>query len=138
MFKAIKKQYRMAKLSKILGNPEPMGGSTFLESMEAYSEAKDQLMCLIVEDTQLSTIMAEYHADKDTLERIYGGLLNTGGGQMVAGGYLPVAALATNPTLRFLLRRAPKEGAENAAEEWARIVIMLIRYYESGSTGQVE
>jgi len=32
-------------------------------------------MCPIVEDSQLSTTMAEYHADKDTLKKIYGGLL---------------------------------------------------------------
>jgi hypothetical protein len=33
---------------------------------------------------------------------------------------------------------AAKERAENVVEQWARIVLTPIRYYESGSTGPVE
>jgi hypothetical protein len=137
MLSATEKQQRLAELSKILGNTArslPSEGNV-IEWMEGQSKTHDQLIRLIVEDKQLSETMAEYHADKDTLENIYSGLKYSGGGQWVAGSYLPVAALATEPTLRFLLKCV---GTENTEEQWTQIVMTLIRYFESGSTGPVE
>ena len=107
------------------------------EDLEATYQGQKELFTLVLNDADLVGIMNEYGADQLSIEDIYKSMLKHGGAMWVAGGFLPAAALATKPTLRYLLthyRRTPplSEG------EWKSLLVTLLTYYESGRSGPVQ
>ncbi len=100
----------------------------------AQEVAEEELYDLIESDPELSEILSAYRADRDTLEHIYRQLLFCGAGQWVQGEYVPASALATPPTLDFILR-AQANPQFDQEDDWLFISSKLIEYFESGSVG---
>ena len=95
------------------------------------------LFDMICADPDLSRVMRSHNVARPQLEEVYQILIAAGAGLWARGAYVAVAALATIPTLDFVLRSSTgslPEGWEER-DRWPGIVGRLCDYYDAGRVG---
>lgn len=99
--------------------------------------AEEQLFELVSNDPDLSEIRARYGATTQLMPKIYRHLKGNGAGQWVNGAYVPAAAIATKPSLEYLLHNLTENRARQKAGEpslddhnfWLRMSYDMVEYF---------
>ena len=93
--------------------------------------AEEELYDLIQTDPDLRQVMTAYGATRETLEMIYHKLCVHGAGQWVRGAYVPVATIATNPSLVHILRTLHEATDLDEYNRWLKLSHELLQYFDS-------
>jgi hypothetical protein len=132
----LRKNLKLVSLMKRLGK-QPSISEAMDPKVEARRErAREKLFDLIEGDRDLRAVMAMHGATRETLAAEYLALEATGAGQWVGGAYIPPAAIATLPTLEFILRERKRTDIDNQNKA-VGIASTLIEYYGSDSMGLI-
>lgn len=137
---SFRKNLRLTNIMRRLGDHERNIGQMMSRTSSGatapldFERAEEELYDLIENDPDLKAIMRQYGATRQTLRDIYRKLLDVGLGQWVGSTHLASAALATNPTLRFILH----ETQANPSRIDRGIGARLLKYYMDGSLGPVK
>lgn len=142
LFSIVRRNAKLPRLMRRIGRtlgPDEM--YLILRSGEPgdHDRALNELLDMICTDPDLSRVMRSHSTSRAQLEEIYHILIAAGAGQWVRGAYVAAAAIATIPTLAFVLEssagRLPKGW--NESDRWPGIVGRLLDYYEAGRVGSL-
>ena len=141
IIKRFKKNYRMMKIMKRLGQPmavEELTASLLSKKDNTTDSAKQDLLDLVLGDDELRIIMTAYGATPKDIEQLFNSLTSMGLG-WAGGNYIPAAAIALNPTLDYLLRMTKGKdgtGLDNT-DKTIKIACDLKNYFQQGRMGRV-
>ena len=93
--------------------------------------AQKELYDLVETDPDLRQIMTTYGATRETLKLIYDQLCVHGAGQWVKGAFVPAAAIATNPSLLYILRTLHEPTDLDEYNRWLKLSYELLQYFDT-------
>ena len=140
---SIRRNFKLMRIMKRLGHG---GARRSLESVvdaalsgrKSESElAQEDLFDLVLSDADLSVLIRRHGSNRDELRNIYQMLVLSGAGQWIRGGFVPAAALATIPTLDYILSSLRHNAQADPRDLSLVIASDLIEYYQSGRMGPV-
>ena len=127
-----------------------MQGQFNKPGVKTLKELDEEIFQLVLNDPDLLREMKKYDINEDKLRKMHSFLVNVWAGQFRGGAYVASASIATLPTLAYLGRKLSQNSdllMENdkysitkepkAKDSWQEIAYNLIKYYDSGSMGQI-
>lgn len=106
---------------------------------EAKERALEELLDLVLADAQLAAICREFGIERSHLEQYYHAVRLYGGEHWERGAFVCAAAIATAPTLRYVVSSAqatlPSDWTEQ--DRWLSVTTTLCEYYRNGTLGPV-
>lgn len=96
----------------------------WLEQGDEREKAENELYDLVLAENQCASVLSNHRADRETLQALYGELLEAGAGQWAGSRWIPCYALAEPWTLDFLLRKHASIGIG------AEAAFRVVTYYQ--------
>ena len=140
IFQSFKKSRQLKEVSTKLS--KPLDTSDIFKSIRGRKDALIELIDIAESDENVKAAMNEYHADRQTLNKLYDKLALVGAGQYAGGHYVAASSLVYPSTLKYLLEHfnngifSIKNWDDNNSS--IHIAYRLIEYFEKGETGEIK
>lgn len=140
LIRSVWKNFRLARIMKRISPPraQRLGVDHLVREVVAQAvaggnsdkhKAVEDLFRLVLNDRDLSAIMRMHGATETTIRDAYRNLVLCGAGQWVNGAYVAAAAIATNPSLDYILSELARGDPADPRDYWPRISAEMVNYF---------
>ena len=142
------KKRKLATLMKRLAVPPPgfvqdecmvqVDDSLSLARKADQTQAENDLIQGIFQDPELASFVMEQGLTEERLRTIFHSLNLYGAGQWVNGVYAAVAAIATRPSLEYLMGRLDYYDNFPEIQKWAKVSEDMVKFFEYSTHSRLE
>lgn len=134
------KKRKLATLMKRLAVPPPgfvqdecmlqVDDSLSLARKADQTQAENELIQGVFQDPELARFVLDQNITEEKLRTIFHSLTLYGAGQWVNGVYVAVAAIATRPSLDYLMGRLDYYDNFPEIQKWPKISDDMVKFFE--------